>query len=520
MTPFPLARIAAAATTALVSILMVLGLATTASAQDPPPAESVPLTITVEGPTGSSQHISISVADNGLGNFTVPAGGSIEVPALPGEWLSIFNGHQNDVALKRVTCTGDGGTLVATTEYADLNLRGTLPETTTGVECVLVYVLEDEFQPVPLNLTFEGPDARPIAVDVLVVGFGSDSFQTSSGETITVNLSSDLTATARPLGNNPQLPLETTVTCTGASGLYSSAGWWGATVHTSGGPVAKADSVDCVLAFEWPDSVVMTAYGPYVTFSTVTDQGASHLQFSGQGGRSDAFPAPYGGSLQITADTAGTIRCSSDNRPFATSELVEGVAHLSTTTPAEPGFIQCIFVPELDGDVQIYPTVTCLAGNGRIDVNVQTPYRLEFTLRIGGLAPRVRTLEAGDWWRSPVTGQRDGPIPVELTVYGVTILQTTVEVECDGEPAVTSPEVQPIVACRGGSGFVLFQFANPTAASRGYVIEFEGVRNRSTTAAAYGAAVRGVSGRQDGTYEYRVTVSGQQVATGAVTIDC
>lgn len=179
----------------------------------------------------------------------------------------------------------------------------------------------------------------------------------------------------------------------------------------------------------------------------------------------------------------------------------------------------------VDGAIpfNIFPTVTCLAGNGRLDVNIYnglssaTEYRLE----VGALSPRVRSVESGDWWRSPVTGRPDGPISVRVFRNGALSLDTTLVVACDGPaPAVTVPEIQLINSCRGGAGFVAWQFANPTNASRSYVIEFEGVPNRSTSAAPLGATVRGVSGRPDGRYDYTIKANGVVVREDSVRVTC
>jgi len=67
---------------------------------------------------------------------------------------------------------------------------------------------------------------------------------------------------------------------------------------------------------------------------------------------------------------------------------------------------------------------------------------------------------------------------------------------------------------------VRFQMVNPTGNSRAYVIEFEGVVNRSTTAAAYGQALRGTSGRPDGFHSYRVRTGSTVITEGAIEVDC
>lgn len=170
----------------------------------------------------------------------------------------------------------------------------------------------------------------------------------------------------------------------------------------------------------------------------------------------------------------------------------------------------------------VRPTVTCLAGNGRIDVNIvnQDSTAHRYTMKLGALSLRARTVAAQDWWRSPVTGRPDGPIAVTVEEDGVVIYDAQLQVQCDGAPAVSGPEIDLINVCRGGLGFVAWQFANGSANSRVYLVEFEGVANRSTTAAAYGASVRGVSGRPDGTWGWSIWADGTVAEQGSVTVSC
>lgn len=168
----------------------------------------------------------------------------------------------------------------------------------------------------------------------------------------------------------------------------------------------------------------------------------------------------------------------------------------------------------------VYPTATCLGGNGRLDINVVNPgadatYRLE----VGGLTPREHEVGARDWWRTPITGRPDGSIDARLWRDGALIFDELLTVACDVEPSVSGVEAQHMVACRG-LGFVVWQFANPTDASRSYVIDFDGVPDRSTTAPAHGAAVRGVSGRPNGDYGYQVVADGMVIDQGIATVAC
>lgn len=167
--------------------------------------------------------------------------------------------------------------------------------------------------------------------------------------------------------------------------------------------------------------------------------------------------------------------------------------------------------------------VSCLAGNGRVDTNIVNTgdssaiYRLEFA----SLSPRQTDVAAGDWWRSPITGRPDGDHEVIVKRNGVVISDTSITVACDDDPPqVSEPEVTVVNACRDGNGYLLFQLINPTAVTRSYVIEFDGVPNRSTSAAPFGAAVRAVTGRPDGQFTAVVRTGQTPVATMQVTVDC
>ena len=167
---------------------------------------------------------------------------------------------------------------------------------------------------------------------------------------------------------------------------------------------------------------------------------------------------------------------------------------------------------------------SCLAGLARFDVNVvntQTAVST-YTFNLQGQSPRTRVVEFENWGRMPITGRAPGSYTAEVLRDGVQILSDTVEVNCGAPvPPVSSPEVALVNACVAGNGFVLFQMVNPTNTPRPYVIEFEGLAtNRSTTAAAYGQAVRGRSGRPDGVFNYLVRTGSTVVANGAVEVDC
>lgn len=180
---------------------------------------------------------------------------------------------------------------------------------------------------------------------------------------------------------------------------------------------------------------------------------------------------------------------------------------LNVAAPASPSVVQA---------------VSCLAGNGRVDTNVvnagpaPATYRIEFE----GLSPRQSTLAAQDWWRMPVTGRADGDYRVVVKRDSTVVHDQTITVACDGVPAITTPEVQVVSACRAGLGYLLVQFANPTETARGYVMTFPNVPTRSTTAAAFGQSVRAITGRPNGTYALRIRTDGVATHTIPVFVDC
>ena len=171
---------------------------------------------------------------------------------------------------------------------------------------------------------------------------------------------------------------------------------------------------------------------------------------------------------------------------------------------------------------EVTRVVSCLAGNGRVDSTIvnttaaAATYRVEFE----GLSPRQATVAAGDWIRLPLTGRADGDYLVRTLRDGQVISAETVTVACDESPRTTGDEVTPIVACRGGNGYVLVQLVNNSADPKPYVVQFDRLRNRSTTAAPYGAGIKSITGRPDGTYTLTVISGSQIVATVPVTVSC
>jgi len=209
-----------------------------------------------------------------------------------------------------------------------------------------------------------------------------------------------------------------------------------------------------------------------------------------------------------------TIDCGPIPQPI----LVPTPTPTPVPNPAEPNPAQPMSDP-----VEVSHTITCLAGNGRIDTNIVNTgdAPAEYRIELEGLSPRAWSVGAGDWWRMPITGRPDRDYAMAVLRDGVVVSQQTLTVACDTDPPqVTDAEVQVINACRAGLGYLLFQFANPTPEQRGWVVEFENVPNRSTSAAGHAGSLRAVTGRRDGNHDYAIRVGPTTIATGTVTVAC
>lgn len=230
------------------------------------------------------------------------------------------------------------------------------------------------------------------------------------------------------------------------------------------------------------------------------------------------FGPPAPSTVQITATTAGL---SEVTMRYYGEDFMNPPGFFNFTYRQASEFIEVREAP--GANTTLTTAVSCLAGNGRVDFNIvnegtaPADYRIVFA----GLTPRQRTVQPGDWWRMPVTGRADDLHPILVTRDTETVDDRIIEISCDDAvPDVSTPEVSIVNACRDGLGYLLFQFVNPTSSPNGYVIAFENVPNRSTTAAAYGQSVRAVTGRPDGDHSYVVRRDGVVIDGGSVAVDC
>ncbi len=166
---------------------------------------------------------------------------------------------------------------------------------------------------------------------------------------------------------------------------------------------------------------------------------------------------------------------------------------------------------------------SCLAGLGRVDLNIvnnqttSSVYRFE----LQGQTARQTSVIFENWGRIPITGRPVCSYSVVVKRDGVIVLSENISINCDDPvPTVSTPEVTILNACRSNNGYVLFQMVNPSSTTCNYILEFEGVRNRSTSAAPFGQSVRATTGRPDGSYNYLVRTDSKVVDSGVVTVNC
>lgn len=175
---------------------------------------------------------------------------------------------------------------------------------------------------------------------------------------------------------------------------------------------------------------------------------------------------------------------------------------------------------------ELSPAVSCLAGRGRVDINIVnfSNFSARFRIEFQGLTAREYDVEPSGIWRMPFTGRPDGTYEVKILRDGEPFATETVTVACGENPKPSSsPEVQVINGCRSADpagGAVRFQFVNNTETDKPYVIKFSSRPNRSTTAAAFGQSIRAVNGLVDGVYFARIYSGSSIVDQFMVNVDC
>lgn len=218
----------------------------------------------------------------------------------------------------------------------------------------------------------------------------------------------------------------------------------------------------------------------------------------------------FGPDQDLHPDHGSIITTATDRLDGQTTaqivDVATGVTVFSRTFTVNCGF-QSVAGPE----VTIVPS--CLGGGGRVDTNIVTtttgPSNYLVLLYTGQgderarrpQLARQRTVAEGDWWRLPMTGRDDGSYTMVIKKDGLVHSSKLVTIACaPGAESNDTPEVQVVNACRDGRGYVLFLFVNASPIDKSWVLEFDGVPNRSTSATPWAQSVKAVTGRANGTY--------------------
>lgn len=162
---------------------------------------------------------------------------------------------------------------------------------------------------------------------------------------------------------------------------------------------------------------------------------------------------------------------------------------------------------------------SCLADNGRIDVDLDNEEATAQTyfIAVSGLAPRQRTIAAGDTRTLSITGRADGVYQVLVERDGgEKLVVKEVVVACD--PA--HPAVDLSAMCIGGSGRIDVTVRNTSPAAQDYTIATTGLSTRVRTITAGGVEVVPYTGRPDRRYTVTVNSPSGRVFRQAVHVGC
>lgn len=160
---------------------------------------------------------------------------------------------------------------------------------------------------------------------------------------------------------------------------------------------------------------------------------------------------------------------------------------------------------------------SCLASNGRIDVSLLNTNSSSqtYTVAVGSLSARTKTLAAGAGGRITVTGRPDGDLDVVVKRGSTTILNRSVTVDCD-------PNVEVVVksTCLAQNGRIDTTMMNTTSAPHTYAVAVGNLAPRNRVLAAGESITVSVTGRPDGDLPVVVTRDGTQIYSTPETINC
>lgn len=164
--------------------------------------------------------------------------------------------------------------------------------------------------------------------------------------------------------------------------------------------------------------------------------------------------------------------------------------------------------------------VSCLAGRGRLDIKLDNHGSVPaaYAVSVGALAPRARTVGAGESDSVAITGRPEGPLNVRVTRNGQLYLAETITVNCqaDGDAEISG-------RCIGSSltdQLLDAELANLGSDPAVYLVMVEGFRPRSAVVAPGTTARITMAVPVRGALGVVVTRDGEQIYSGADGFDC
>lgn len=213
---------------------------------------------------------------------------------------------------------------------------------------------------------------------------------------------------------------------------------------------------------------------------------------------------------------------SGENLSVSFSGLPDGEYLAQVTAPTirpKTFALRGSYCASADPGIGSLVTDGCLGTRGRIDVYVRHTGAdpLSTTIEVSGLAPRVRSIEAGNpRAATTVTGRLDGTYVVQVAAVGLDAT-TTLEVDCDGSENSTDPTV--VASCLAGRGRIDVTLPT-TNADIAYRVEFPGLAPRERLVPAPSTGRITITGRVDNDYTVTVFADDVEVLSTTITVSC
>lgn len=171
--------------------------------------------------------------------------------------------------------------------------------------------------------------------------------------------------------------------------------------------------------------------------------------------------------------------------------------------------------PDL-GFVEVDVRTSCLAENGRFDIELHNPTDslAQYEVEVGHLE-RIRSLSSRAETNVTVTGRADGQWEINVLRNGETVASLIKNVACD--PQVETLVKDSCLALNGRIDAVIKNFGSSTAT---YAVFVGSLPARTRTVQPGSSSKVVVTGRPDGDLPVRILRNGSEIDAMTVSIDC